>query len=142
MSDRLFLGLVGAQILHSSEEYAFGLYDSFPPARALSGLVSPDLRLGFAAINVSIILLAAASYWWPVRRHWSAAVPIMWFWVGLEMVNGVGHPLWSIIQAAYTPGLISALLLLPLALLLARALVKERGATIHEGRTTQEAKRA
>jgi len=36
-----------AQAAHSIEEYAGRLWESFPPARLVSGLVSPDLERGF-----------------------------------------------------------------------------------------------
>ena len=53
---------------------------------------------------------------------------IAWAWVTLELVNGVGHTVWSMMQNGYTPGLITSLLLLPLAVLLARLLSVERAA--------------
>lgn len=126
-STRVFLGLACAQALHSVEEYAFRLYESFPPARFVSGLVSWDIRRGFVLINISIVALAAACYWWPVRHRWASAAPIMWFWVGLETVNGIGHPAWSIREGGYTPGLVSAIVLLCTSVVLAGALRRERG---------------
>ena len=123
-----FLALATAQALHSIEEYAFRLWETFPPARALTSLVSDDLERGFIAINVSIVALAFASYWWPVRNRWASAVPVMWAWTTLELVNGIGHPMWSAVQGGYTPGLATSLVLLPLALTLARGLLRERDA--------------
>ncbi len=119
-----FLALVSAQALHSLEEYAFHLYDVFPTARFVSGLVSPDLGRGFLIVNAALIVFGFCCYWWPVRRGWPSAVPIAWFWVGIEVVNGVGHPAWSLLSWGYRPGALTALLLLlPLALLLARQLI-------------------
>jgi hypothetical protein len=42
--------------------------------------------------------------------------------VVIELVNGVGHPLWSIVQGGYTPGVATAPVLLVLSLLLVREL--------------------
>ncbi len=53
---------------------------------------------------------------------------IAWAWVVLELGNGMIHPVWSMVQTGYTPGLITSLLLLPLAVLLARLLSAERAA--------------
>lgn len=121
-----FLALVVVQALHSMEEYVFRLYEVFPPARFISGLASPDLATGFLIVNVSIVSFGAFCYWWPVRKGWPIAVPFAWGWVAVETINGIGHPAWSVIQGGYTPGLATSLLLLPLALLLARSLVRDK----------------
>jgi hypothetical protein len=43
---------------------------------------------------------------------------VIWTWVATELVNGIGHPAWSLIQGSYTPGVATAPLLLVLALYL------------------------
>ena len=118
----VFLALITMQALHSVEEYLFWLYDLFLPARVISGLISPDLRTGFLVINSLLVAFGIWSYVWPVRREWKLAVPLMWLWVGIELINGVGHPLWSLLRQSYTPGVITALVLLPLAVSLAMKL--------------------
>jgi hypothetical protein len=122
-----FIALIGAQAAHSVEEYAGRLYEVFPPARLVSGLVSQDLERGFLIFNVGLVAFGLWCYLWPVRRRWRAAVPLAWTWVGIELVNGVGHPLFSLSQLRYTPGLATAPVLLLLALHLARQL---RGASL------------
>jgi Protein of unknown function with HXXEE motif len=117
-----FLALVLAQAAHSVEEYLGRLWEVFPPARAVTRLVSSDLERGFLIVNVGLVAFGLWSILWPVRRGWRVAVPIAWLWVGLELVNGVGHPLWSLIQGRYTPGVATAPILLVLALLLAHRL--------------------
>ena len=59
-SKNLFLALIVVQALHSVEEYVFKLFETFPPARFVSGLVSADLERGFVAINLA---LATAQLW-------------------------------------------------------------------------------
>ena len=127
-SKNIFLALIVVQMLHSLEEYVFELFETFPPARFVSGLVSADLERGFVAINISVVALGICCYWWPVRRDWASAAPIAWIWVAVELVNGFSHPTWSVIQRGYTPGLISSLVLLPLAILLAGRLRTEGAA--------------
>jgi Protein of unknown function with HXXEE motif len=117
-----FLSLIVLQAFHSIEEYTFRLYDLFPPARFISGLVANDRRLGFVILNIALVLFGAWCYLWPIRRGWRAAEPLAWLWVTIESINGIVHPMWSIVQRAYTPGVVTALGLLPLALRLASRL--------------------
>lgn len=114
-----FGALVLAQAAHSIEEYAGCLWESFPPARFLTGLISQDLELGFIVINGTFVAFGAWCWLWPVRRAWPSAPVIGGMWVVVELINGVGHPLWSLRQGAYTPGAATAPVLLILALYLA-----------------------
>jgi hypothetical protein len=50
-----FAALIAAQAAHSVEEYLGQLYDSFPPARFVSGLVSSNLERGFVIANVLLV---------------------------------------------------------------------------------------
>lgn len=118
----MFAALIAAQAAHSVEEYAGRLYESFAPAQFVSGLVSGNLERGFVIANVVLVSFGVWCLLWPVRRRWASAVSLAWVWVGVELVNGVGHPLWSIRQGGYTPGVVTAPVLLALALLLAREL--------------------
>jgi|SRR5690242_5290976 len=117
-----FLALVVTQAAHSVEEYVGRLYDVFPPARFVSGLISQDRQLGFVIFNIALVTFGAWCFLWPIRRQWPAMVSLAWLWVGIELVNGVGHPLWSLRQLGYTPGVATAPVLLLLALYLARQL--------------------
>lgn len=110
------------QAAHSIEEYLGRLWESFPPARFLTSLVSQDLETGFLVINIALVAFGFWCLLWPVRRGWRSAVPIGWFWVAIELINGVGHPLWSLSRGGYTPGAGTAPVLLVGALYLARAL--------------------
>ena len=123
---RLFPILIVIQALHSAEEYVFRLYDVFPPARFLSGLVATNRQVGFAALNVLLVLFGIWCYLWPVRREWTVAIPLMWVWVVVELSNGVVHPAYSIAQRSYTPGVLTSLLFLPVAFLLGRELLVTR----------------
>jgi hypothetical protein len=117
-----FLALVVAQVAHSTEEYLGRLYEVFAPARFVSGLISQDLERGFLIFNGLLVLVGFWCVLWPVRRGWPSAVPLAWLWVAIELLNGVGHPLWSLRQQGYTPGAVTAGILLILALYLARQL--------------------
>ena len=99
-----FIALVGTQAAHSVEEYIGRLYEAFPPARFVSGLISQDLERGFVIVNLALLAFGLWCFVWPVRKQWPSAVPLAWLWVAIELVNGVGHPLWSLRQLRYTPG--------------------------------------
>ena len=114
-----FAALLLAQTAHSVEEYIGRLWESFPPARFVSSLVSQDLEGGFLVLNVALVTFGFWCLAWPVRRGWPSAVPIMWGWTVVEIINGLGHPLWALRQGGYTPGVITAPILLILAIILA-----------------------
>jgi hypothetical protein len=115
---KAFLALVLAQSAHSAEEYVGRLWASFPPARLVSGLISTDLERGFVLANVALVAFGLWCWAWPVRRGWPSAVPLAWAWVTVETINGIGHPLWTLLQGKYTPGVGTAPLLLVLAIYL------------------------
>ena len=117
-----FLTLMVVQLAHSAEEYLGRLYEVFPPARLVSGMISQDLERGFLTFNVALVLFGFWCFLWPVRRGWPSAMALAWLWVAIELLNGIGHPLWSLRQRGYTPGVATAVILLIVALYLIRQL--------------------
>ena len=114
-----FFTLILAQAAHSVEEYIGRLWETFPPARFVSGLISSDRELGFSTLNCLLVAFGLWCALFPVRREWPSARGFLWFWVVLEALNGLVHPAWSLRQGGYTPGLLTAPILLVLALGLA-----------------------
>ena len=110
-----FAVLVGVQAMHSVEEYIGRLWESFLPAACVSSIVPSNHELGFVLVNSALL---AFGVWCVIRP----AIQVIWFWVVIEMINGIGHPVWSLAQGGYTPGLITAPILLVLAWNLARQL--------------------
>ena len=115
-----FLALVMVQAFHSLEEYAFRLYDVFAPARFLSGLISHDRSTGFIIINAGILVLGLLCYLGPVRNDGASARILIWLWIVIEFMNGIGHLAIAIARWRYFPGAATAPFLLILAVLLAR----------------------
>ena len=115
-----FGALVLTQAAHSGEEYLGRLWESFPPARFLSSLISQDLEKGFLIINVSLLVCGLWCVFWPVRRHWPSAEAIAWAWIAMELINSVGHTVWTLRQGGYTPGVATAPVLFAVAVYLAR----------------------
>jgi hypothetical protein len=122
-----FAALMITQAAHSVEEYVGRLWESFPPAAFLTGLFTSDRQLTFLVLNV---VLVAFGFWcllWPVRHQWPSARAFAWLWVVIEIINGVGHPAWSLRQGGYTPGVLTAPILLVLAIYLAVQLRQPSG---------------
>jgi len=118
-----FLLIAVTQGLHSIEEAYGKLWEVFPPAKFVSGLVSDNLETGFVIINVTLFVVLALISLSTFSKHFSANA-LLWFWLVLETINGTGHIIWAIMEQSYTPGLITAPLLLFLALYLGRLLIK------------------
>ncbi len=113
-----FLALIAAQAAHSVEEYCGRLWEVFPPAVFVTGLVSENRQRGFIIINIALLAFGLWCFFWPVRRHWPAAGLFVGIWIVIEVINGIGHPLWTLRQRGYTPGVVTASVLLVLALAL------------------------
>jgi Protein of unknown function with HXXEE motif len=113
-----FLALVAVQAAHSIEEYLGRLWEVFPPAAFITGLVSPNRERGFIFINVALLAFGLWCFFWPVRRRWTGAGGFVGFWVVIEIINGIGHVVWTLRQGMYTPGVLTAPVLFVLAVLL------------------------
>lgn len=117
-----FGALVVTQAAHSVEEYVGRFWETYPPARFLTRLVSQDQERAFLLLSVALVALGIWCLVWPIRRDWPAAVLIAWIWVTIEVINGLTHPLWSLRMGGYTPGVATAPILLVIALYLGRQL--------------------
>jgi len=114
-----FGALIFVQAAHSIEECVGRLWESFPPAHFLTSLVPSNPEYAFVGLNVLLLGFGVWCFLWPVRRGWPVAGTLAWLWALVEIVNGIVHPLWSIHEGGYTPGLATAPVLLALALYLA-----------------------
>jgi Protein of unknown function with HXXEE motif len=103
-----FLALVILQTAHSIEEYFYALFDVFPPARLVAGLVSADRSIGFIVVNVTFVLFGVWVYLVKVRPDQPAAAAWMWPWVLVEIANGIVHPVMALLRGGYFPGVVTA----------------------------------
>jgi len=127
-----FLLLVLIQGLHSIEEYLGKIWESFPPARVLCSLVSDNPETGFLIINSGLFVFGLWSLLLPLRNNYFYADFLIWLWIVLELINGIGHPIWTYMQRAYTPGILTAPILLVIAItLLQRQLINKQKKRIH-----------
>ena len=118
-SQRVFLLLILAQAAHSSEEYVTRLYEVFAPARFVAGLVSSNLALGFLIANLCLVIFGLLCWAVPVRLRWRAAPGLVWFWIIIELANGIVHSTLALRHGGYFPGVATAPLLFGLAVWLA-----------------------
>ena len=118
--------LVLVQGLHSIEEYAGKLWEVFPPATYLTGLISTNHQAGFLMINAGLFLFGLWCWYVPVRRRGAAALQWIVLWMLIETINAIGHPVWSLYEGRYTPGLITSLLLIPILIVLYKQIAQTR----------------
>ena len=126
-----FLALGIVQAAHSIEEYVFRLYDVFAPARFVSGLISTNLQTGFIAFNLAFVAFGFWCYAVPVQEGLSVAIPFLWFWIVVELLNGIGHPIISILERSYIPGTITAPFLFTIAVYLTIQITRRPLSSLH-----------
>ncbi len=119
-----FLVLVLIQALHSIEEYYGKLWEVFPPATYVCSLVSDDLVFGFLVINVGLFAFGILGYIFLVRTGSHFGPFLAWFWIIIEVANGIVHPAWSIDEGGYTPGVLTAPFLLITSIYLIKLMAK------------------
>jgi len=106
------------------------LYEVFAPARFVSGLVSDDLSTGFLIVNAALVAFGIWCYVSPVRSGWPSARGLAWFWVVLELGNGVGHLGLAAFRGGYFPGVATAPLLILSAIGLGVLMLREPKGTV------------
>ena len=119
----IFLILVLVQGLHSVEEYIGRLWEVFPPAKLIISLISENLEIGFLIINIGFFIFGIWCWLFPVLRNYNYARGLIWFWIVIEMINGIGHPFWALYEREYVPGVVTAPILLILSIYLLRHLL-------------------
>ena len=113
-----FFLLVVVQGLHSVEEYYGKLWEVFLPAKYFSGLVSNNLEIGFLAINIGLFIFGLICWLFIISNKYLYVRFFIWFWIIIEIINGIGHPIWALIENSYEPGIITAPFLLIIAIYL------------------------
>ncbi len=122
----IFLILVLTQACHSFEEYLGRLWEVFPPAVWLTGLVSEDHHLGFLIINIGLFIAGLLSWWFLVRPSHPLAKFAIGFWLLIEIANGIVHPIWSFMEKGYTPGVVTAPFLFVISLYLLKLIYDDK----------------
>lgn len=126
----LFILLVLVQAAHSVEEYLGKLWEVFPPAVWLTGLISEDRHFAFIVINGGLFVFGLVAWLLFVKKGHPIAVFFIWFWIVIELLNGVVHVGWSIMQGGYTPGVLTAPVLFMVAWLLMKKHIKVKAISL------------
>lgn len=113
------------QVLHSLEEFHGSLWEVFWPARLASSFVSDRPAFGFVVINTVIVALAFWTAVVPVAHNWTSARLLLWFWIVLELGNGIGHLALAISTRGYFPGVYTAPLLIVVSCYIGFKLLQE-----------------
>lgn len=114
---RLVVVAVILQAAHFVEEFATGFHHRFPE---LLGLTPWSLRF-FVSFNLFWLAVWSLSTWGLAARRRAALFPL-WF-PGLGCVaNGLAHPLFSVRDGGYFPGLLTSPLVGVVGILLLRRL--------------------
>jgi hypothetical protein len=82
------------------------------------------LEFGFLIINVSLFAFGVFSWIIIARKDNIASQILIWFFIILEFINGIGHPIWALSEMDYIPGLVSSLIILFLDINLTRQIIK------------------
>jgi len=122
----LFLLLIIAHVLHATEEYFGKLWEIYDPAIFVCNLVSSNPENGFFIINIVFLIIALVYWRLLIYKNDSPSYVLVWIWIILQSINVMGHIVWTISRRAYTPGIISAFLILLLVILLTKALLAKR----------------
>ena len=117
---RILFIVVIIQGLHSTEEYIGQIWTTFPPAQWLCSLISDNLESGFLVINISLFVVGLLCVLSFDIISLNSKKTVIYAWIVLEMINGIGHIAWSLSSLAYQPGLFTAPLLLIFSLFLFR----------------------
>lgn len=113
-----FLLLLIVQALHSAEEYAFRFYERFPPMRFLYQGAPYLAKPAFAISNTLLVLLGLLCFYCWVQPAKKGARVVVWLWIIIESLNVTAHFTWAILIGAYNPGLVTAVLFIPLLIYL------------------------
>ena len=119
----VFLLLILFQGFHSIGEYYGKLWDVLTPARMVSEVVSTNPGTGFRIVNICLFIFGIMCWIISTRNKKISYQGLIWIWIVIEIVNGIGHPILALSQNDYFPGLYTALVLLFLAIYLARLLL-------------------
>ncbi len=101
------------------------------PAKLLTDAIGGDPRTTFAAVNAALVLvMLVCAVVFLSKQKFIASVA--WFWVALELVNGVVHIVNAVVRDGYFPGLYTAPALIVFALATALYLVRTRRKPVNE----------
>ncbi len=119
-----FIILILFQGLHSIEEYIGKLWKIFSITELFRNFVFGNIETCFIVINIGLFIFGLWCWLVPVRRNYIFARKLIWFWIVIEMMNGIGHSILAIYKRAYIPGVATSPILLITAVYLIHQLLR------------------
>ena len=113
-----FLGMVLLQAVHSVEEYAFKLYEVFPPMQFIYRNAPELAQPAFVAFNLLLFLFGMICFFYWVQPARKGAKIIVWIWIAIQLTTFAAHLVWAILIGGYHPGLGTAPLFVPVVIYL------------------------
>ena len=118
----IYLAAISVQIIHLSEEYAFGFPIKFSALFVAKDWSMHSFLMTFVFAGAALWVAAAAGMLYRVR----IANYIVWFYaLGAGLINAIAHFVFPILAGSYFPGLYTAPLHLILSVTLIVALIVE-----------------
>jgi hypothetical protein len=109
----MFLLLIILQALHSAEEFIFRFYERFPPMIMLYQNATDLARPAFVIGNTLLVTVGLVCFVVWVRPAQTSARVVVWVWIAIESFNVLIHFGWAILSGGYNPGLVTAVLFVP-----------------------------
>jgi hypothetical protein len=114
----VFLLLIILQAIHAAEEFIFRFYERFPPMRFLYQNAPNLAKPAFAIFNALLVLMGMVCFYYWVQPARKGARVVVWVWIVIESLNVVAHLVWAVLIGAYNPGLVTAVLFVPVLIYL------------------------
>ena len=92
------------------------IYEVFPLARYVDSLISRDNVFGFVIFQAVLVAFGWWCWAFPLRLGWYTGRGFVWFWIIIELGNGIGHLLVTLVRGHYTSGTATAPLVLVFAI--------------------------
>ena len=94
---------VGVQSIHFIEELVTGFHEKFGPLFGFPPMsMSVFVTFNLTWIGIWIVSISG------LRSGWTIALFAAWFLAIAGMINGIAHPVMSIVFGGYFPGLVSS----------------------------------
>jgi len=113
-----FLALIILQAIHSVEEFIFRFYERFPPMRFIYQDALYLARPAFVIANAFLILFGLFCFYYWLQPARKGGRTVVWVWIIIESFNVIAHFTWAVLIRAYNPGLVTAILFVPVLIYL------------------------
>ena len=112
------------QAIHFLEEFIFRFYERFPPMRFVYRNVPYLAKPAFVIANALLVSIGLICFFYWVQPARRGATVVVWIWIMAESLNVIAHAVWAALISGYNPGLVTALLFVPLLIYVCYLMVR------------------